>query len=84
MKEVIKKELDFEGKIIFPEHHESHAAPAFSPSPFQKAAFLTIDGVGKDNEAQIQAEINFPHSLGLFFLRLPITLVSKSIQANTS
>jgi carbamoyltransferase len=77
MKEVIGKELDFEGKIIFPEHHESHAASAFFPSPFQEAAFLTIDGVGewttasygigKDNTVRILAEIHFPHSLGLLY-----------------
>jgi len=77
MKEVIKKELDFKGKIIFPEHHESHAASAFFPSPFQEAAFLTIDGVGewttasygvgKGNEVCILSEIHFPHSLGLLY-----------------
>ena len=47
MKEVISRELKYEGKIIFPEHHESHAASAFFPSPFQEAAFLTMDGVGE-------------------------------------
>ena len=77
LKEVIRKELDYEGKIIFPEHHESHAASAFFPSPFQEAAFLTIDGVGewttasygvgKENKMQILAEIHFPHSLGLLY-----------------
>ena len=77
MKEFIRKELDFAGKIIFPEHHESHAASAFFPSPFQEAAFLTIDGVGewvttsygvgKDNTIDILAEIHFPHSLGLLY-----------------
>lgn len=77
IKELIRKELGFEGKIIFPEHHESHAASAFFPSPFQEAAFLTIDGVGewttasygvgKDNEVHILAEIHFPHSLGLLY-----------------
>ena len=77
MKEYIRKELDYNGKMIFPEHHESHAASAFFPSPFQEAAFLTIDGVGewatasfgtgKDNIIQIQAEIKFPHSLGLLY-----------------
>ena len=77
IKELIRKELDFKGKIIFPEHHESHAASAFFPSPFQEAAFLTIDGVGewttasygvgKDNELHIIAEIHFPHSLGLLY-----------------
>ncbi|NUO09652.1 MAG: carbamoyltransferase [Candidatus Brocadia sp.] len=77
MKEFIKKELDFDGKIIFPEHHESHAASAFFPSPFQEAAFLTLDGVGewattsygvgKDNKIDILSEIHFPHSLGLLY-----------------
>ncbi len=77
MKEVIKKELGYEGQIIFPEHHESHAASAFFPSPFQEAAFLTMDGVGewtttsygvgKDNNIEILAEITFPDSLGLLY-----------------
>ncbi len=77
IKEIIRKELNYEGKIIFPGHHESHAASAFFPSPFQEAAFLTIDGVGewtttsygvgKDNGIQILAEIRFPHSLGLLY-----------------
>ncbi len=77
MKEQIKKELGFEGKVIFPEHHMSHAASAFLPSPFQEAAFLTIDGVGewtttsygvgKGNMLEIQADIHFPHSLGLLY-----------------
>ena len=47
MKELIKKELGYEGKIIFPEHHESHAASAFFPSPYREAAILTMDGVGE-------------------------------------
>ena len=69
--------MDYKGKIIFPEHHESHAASAFFPSPFQEAAVLTIDGVGewtttscgigKDNQTTIFAEIHFPHSLGLLY-----------------
>ncbi len=77
MKEVIKKELKYEGKIIFPEHHESHAASAFYPSPFQEAAFLTMDGVGewttasygigKGSRIDILSEIRFPHSLGLLY-----------------
>jgi carbamoyltransferase len=78
MKEFIRKELEgFEGKIVFPEHHESHSASAFFPSPFQEAAFLTLDGVGewatasygigKDNKINILAEIRFPHSLGLLY-----------------
>lgn len=77
MKELIKTELGYQGKVIFPEHHESHAASAFYPSPFQEAAFLTIDGVGewtttsygigKGNELKIIADIKFPHSLGLLY-----------------
>jgi carbamoyltransferase len=77
MKDFIQTELGFHGKIIFPEHHESHAASAFFPSPFQEAAFLTMDGVGewattsygvaKDNKIEIMAEIKFPHSLGLLY-----------------
>ncbi|GBE16309.1 decarbamoylnovobiocin carbamoyltransferase [bacterium BMS3Abin15] len=78
MKEVIRRELnEYEGKIVFPEHHESHAASAFFPSPFQEAAFITMDGVGewttasygigKDNNIEILAEITFPHSLGLLY-----------------
>jgi len=77
MKEVIRKELNYEGIIVFPEHHESHAASAFYPSPFQEAAFITMDGVGewtttsygigKDNNLDILAEIKFPDSLGLLY-----------------
>ena len=77
MKELIKKELDYEGKIIFPEHHESHAASAFFPSPFNEAAILTMDGVGewttssygvgKGNSIELWADIKFPHSLGLLY-----------------
>jgi carbamoyltransferase len=77
MKEVIRKELEYDGTIVFPEHHESHAASAFFPSPFQEAAFITMDGVGewttasygigKDNNIDILAEIKFPDSLGLLY-----------------
>jgi carbamoyltransferase len=77
MKELIKNELSYEGKIIFPEHHESHAASAFYPSPFKEAAILTMDGVGewtttsygvgKDNKIELFADIKFPHSLGLLY-----------------
>ena len=65
------------GKIIYPEHHESHAASAFFPSPFQNAAFITMDGVGewtttsygigKGNNISILAEQHFPHSIGLLY-----------------
>ncbi|MFC1492594.1 carbamoyltransferase [candidate division KSB1 bacterium] len=77
IKELIRDNLNFEGKIIFPEHHEAHAASAFFPSPFKEAAFITIDGVGEwatssfglgnDNRIDISAEIHFPHSLGLLY-----------------
>lgn len=77
MKSFIEEELGYEGKILFPEHHESHAASAFFPSPFQEAAFLTMDGVGewattsfgtgRDNSIAIHSEIKFPHSLGLLY-----------------
>ncbi len=77
MKDFIQEELKFQGKVIFPEHHESHAASAFFPSPFQEAAILTMDGVGewattsfgigKGNKIHLEAEIRFPHSLGLLY-----------------
>ena len=47
IKEQLQKRLGYAGEIHFPEHHESHAASAFYPSPFEDAAFLTIDGVGE-------------------------------------
>ncbi|HEV3148015.1 MAG TPA: carbamoyltransferase N-terminal domain-containing protein, partial [Chthoniobacterales bacterium] len=77
MKELIRRELDYDCKIFFPEHHESHAASAFFPSPFSEAAFLTIDGVGewtttsygvgRGNRIQVLSELRFPHSLGLLY-----------------
>lgn len=77
MKELIKNETGYEGKILFPEHHESHAASAFFASPFNEAAFLTIDGVGEwtttsygvgnGNKIEILADIKFPHSIGLLY-----------------
>ena len=75
--DIIRKETGYEGKVLFPEHHESHAASAFFPSPFKRAAFLTIDGVGEwatasfavgyDNQVKIISELHFPHSLGLLY-----------------
>src|SRR5205814_6055903 len=47
MKDLIRQQLIYSGKIIFPEHHESHAAAAFFPSPYTEAAVLTVDGVGE-------------------------------------
>jgi carbamoyltransferase len=77
IKDIISRELDYSGPILFPEHHESHAASAFYPSPFQEAAFVTVDGVGewtttsygigRDNNVDVLAEIHFPHSLGLLY-----------------
>jgi carbamoyltransferase len=75
--DTIESSLDYTGKILYAEHHESHAASAFFPSPFERAAFLTVDGVGeyatssfgvgKGNTATILAEQHFPHSLGLLY-----------------
>ncbi|MBN1872186.1 MAG: hypothetical protein JW800_06415, partial [Candidatus Omnitrophica bacterium] len=77
IKDLIASHLDYPGKILFPEHHQSHLASAFYPSKFKEAAVLTIDGVGewatgsygagKDNEVKIMAELRFPHSLGLLY-----------------
>ena len=73
----IRKALDYDGEILFAEHHQSHAASAFLPSPFQEAAILTLDGVGEwatatqgvghDNQLELIREIRFPHSLGLLY-----------------
>ena len=67
----------FEWKLLFGDHHESHAASAFYPSPFEEAAILTIDGVGewatssigigKGNEVTLLKELRFPDSLGLLY-----------------
>ncbi len=64
-------------ELYFPEHHESHAASAFFPSPYKKAAILTLDGVGEwatstmgrgeGNRVEIFNELRFPHSLGLLY-----------------
>ncbi|MEX0324477.1 MAG: carbamoyltransferase [Puniceicoccaceae bacterium] len=69
--------LDAETPILFTEHHQSHAASAFFPSPFEEAAILTVDGVGEwatttigygeGNEVEILKELKFPHSLGLLY-----------------
>lgn len=77
IKALLADELEFDGPIIFPEHHESHAASAFFPSPFDEAAILTIDGVGEwtttsvgrglGNRVELLSDISFPHSLGLLY-----------------
>jgi carbamoyltransferase len=84
-KSLLQKELedfgsehfDWTNRLLFAEHHLSHAASAFFPSPFRDAAVLTMDGVGEwattsvahgnDNRLEILKEIHFPHSLGLFY-----------------
>ncbi|MDQ3081832.1 MAG: carbamoyltransferase [Gemmatimonadota bacterium] len=74
----IRDELGkFTGKVLYAEHHESHAASAFFPSPFEDAAILTIDGVGewatasighgKGNEIELIRELQWPDSLGLLY-----------------
>ena len=78
----IEKDLEELGykvkeQIYFPEHHESHAASAFFPSPYQSSAIVTLDGVGEwatttigqgsGNELKMLKEIHFPHSLGLLY-----------------
>jgi carbamoyltransferase len=67
----------YKGRYVFLEHHESHAASAFFPSPFQEAAILTLDGVGewatgsiavgRGNRIEMIKELRFPHSLGLLY-----------------
>jgi carbamoyltransferase len=75
--QTIRKVLNYEGPVLFAEHHYSHAASAFLVSPFQKAAILTLDGVGEwdtttygfgeDSSISLLKSIPFPHSLGLFY-----------------
>ena len=83
LKQNVRKELEalgygeFAGKILFPEHHVSHAASAFLASPYDDAAILTVDGVGEyatttmgrgmGSQLELYHEIDFPHSLGLLY-----------------
>ena len=77
VKEEIKKHLKYNGEIIFPEHHVSHAAYAFFTSPFNESAILSVDGVGewtttafgtgKNISINLTNDIRWPHSLGLFY-----------------
>ena len=77
MRQTIARELDYEGQILFAEHHVSHAASAFLVSPFEEAAILTIDGVGewetatlgsgRGNDITLTHALWFPHSLGLLY-----------------
>ena len=73
----LSEKVDWSGKLKFSEHHLSHAASAFYPSPFDEAAVLTLDGVGewtttslavgRGSELDVIAELHFPHSLGLLY-----------------
>jgi carbamoyltransferase len=79
MRGMLTKKLGHKPKnrYVFPEHHESHAASAFYPSPFESAAIVTMDGVGEwattslgigeGNKVRLLSEIRFPHSLGLLY-----------------
>lgn len=77
MPSVISKEVGNGIPLLFAEHHESHAASAFFPSPFESAAVLTVDGVGewatssygvgRGNKVEMLKEMHFPHSLGLLY-----------------
>jgi len=77
LNEQFGKDVSWSEKLLFSEHHLSHAASAFFPSPFEEAAVLTMDGVGewtttslaigKGNQLSVQKEIHFPHSLGLLY-----------------
>ena len=83
-KDLLSRELkrfdpdyDWAGRLLFAEHHQSHAASAFFPSPFEEAVVLTMDGVGewattsaaigRGNTLEVIKEIHFPHSLGLLY-----------------
>jgi len=80
LKECCGNEIDWSKRLLFSEHHLSHAASAFFPSPFEDAAVLTMDGVGewattslaigRGNTLTVKKEIHFPHSLGLLYSAL--------------
>jgi len=73
----IDPDIDWESRLLFTDHHQSHAASAFFASPFEAAAVLTLDGVGewtttssgmgRGNKLEITREIQFPHSIGLLY-----------------
>lgn len=77
IKDMLRRELDFDGPILFSDHHQSHAASAFFASPFERAALLTLDGVGewtttslgrgRGTQIELLSEVRFPHSLGLLY-----------------
>jgi len=80
IREILKSELHYHGQIIFLPHHLSHAAASYFTSPFNEAAILTLDGVGewatttygfaKNSNIKLEKQVNFPHSLGLFYSAL--------------
>jgi len=73
----IRRALGYDGELLYAEHHESHAASAFFPSPFEEAAILTVDGVGewataaygvgRGNDFELLQELHWPDSLGLLY-----------------
>jgi carbamoyltransferase len=77
LKAILGDNIDWTDRLLFSEHHLSHAASAYYPSPFESAAVLTLDGVGewtttslalgKGSELKVLKEIHFPHSLGLLY-----------------
>jgi carbamoyltransferase len=77
MRSRLKEELGYSGRILYPEHHQSHAAAAFFASPFAEAAVLTVDGVGewattsvgwgRASQIELLASLDFPDSLGLLY-----------------
>ena len=77
LKSTLGEEINWRDRLLFSEHHLSHAASAFYPSPFENAAILTLDGVGewtttsvaigKGRDLEVVKEIHFPHSLGLLY-----------------
>jgi carbamoyltransferase len=77
MERQLRDALGYDGEILYSEHHESHAASAFFPSPFQEAAILTMDGVGewatasfgvgRDGDIELFKEMRWPDSLGLLY-----------------
>ena len=77
LKSVLCKNINWSDRLLFSEHHISHAASAFFPSPYKRAAVLTLDGVGEwttsslavgnGRSLKVIKEVHFPHSLGLLY-----------------
>ena len=85
LKSTLDESVDWRERLFFSEHHLSHAASAYYPSPFDSAAVLTLDGVGEwtttslavgdKNSIKILKEIKFPHSLGLLYSAFTLSLI---------